>query len=93
MVLLALLATKDPAESLDNLVELVSLETQVYLEVKEKEVWQERREREDLQGLVSEDKEEQAGPKGRQESRERDPQALLAPVGLVALRVARVLRV
>lgn len=38
LVLPALLATRDPAESPDNLVDLVSLETRVYLEVQEKEV-------------------------------------------------------
>lgn len=38
LVLLALLVTKEPAESLDKLVGPVSLETQVYLEIKEKEV-------------------------------------------------------
>ena len=38
LVLQALLATKDPAESLDSLVAPVSLEPQVNLEIKEKEV-------------------------------------------------------
>lgn len=82
----------EPAESLDNLVELVSLETQVYLELQEKEVCKERREREALKELESEDREAQVGHQGHQESLERDPQVLLAPLGLVALQVARVLQ-
>lgn len=78
-------------ESLDNQVDLVSLEAQVYLEVKEREVCQGRREREDLQEMVSEDKEVQVGHQGHQASREQDHQVLLAPLGLVALQVVRVL--
>ncbi|KAF3844687.1 hypothetical protein F7725_007850, partial [Dissostichus mawsoni] len=85
----ALLATREPAESLEKVDELVSLETKVYLEVQEKEVWLERREREDFKELVSEDKEVQMGPQGHKESQERDPQVLLALQGLVALQVAR----
>lgn len=90
--LLAPLATREPAESLGNLDELASLETQDYLEVREKEVCPERREREDLQELASEDKEARVDHKGHRESRERDPQVLLAPLGLVALQVVRVLQ-
>lgn len=91
-VLLAPLATRDPVESLDNLAELVSQETQVYLEIREKEVCQERREREDLQEMVSEDREARTDHQGHRESQERDPQVLLAPLGLVALQVVKVLQ-
>lgn len=78
-------------ESPDKLVEVVSPETQVYLEVQEKEVWPERREREDLQELESEDKEVSMGPQDNKEGQELDPQVLLAPLGLVDLQVARVI--
>lgn len=77
-------------ESPDKLVDPVSQEAQVYPEIKEKEVCLERREREDLRALVSEDREAQLGHQGHQGSRERDPLVLLAPLGLVALQVVRV---
>lgn len=77
-------------ESQASLVGLDSLETQVYLEIKEKEVCQERKEREDPLEIVSEDKEAFLDHQGHQESRERDPRVHLAPVALGVLLVARV---
>lgn len=89
-VLLALLGTRETEESLDNLDVPVFQEVQVYLEIQEKEVRKEKRERGGLQELVSEVKEVPLGLKGHQASPERDPQVLLALLGLVALQVVRV---
>ncbi|CAG5866270.1 unnamed protein product [Menidia menidia] len=83
------LATRDPVENLDKLADQVSLEILDYLEIKEKEVWQERREREALQEMVSEDKEAQLDHQDHQESREQVPQVPVVPLGLVALQVVK----
>lgn len=76
-------------ENLDRLAEMVSLETPAYLETKEREGLQEKREREDPLEQDREDREDSVVPLGHQARLEPAPQVLRALLGLGALLVAR----
>ncbi|PWA16437.1 hypothetical protein CCH79_00004628, partial [Gambusia affinis] len=86
----ALLVSLDPEESPDSLEDLDSLDLQDYLEIKEKEVCQEKKGKEEPLEMILEDKEAQLDHQGHQESREQVPRVLLVPLGLVGLKAVKV---